>query len=457
MRFIALYIFLIASLRICSPEPEAQMSQYIADYATLSSEFSSAKEGDTIRLGAVNVNGKPPLILSASGVTVLGGNIRSTLCFEDQVSAAIINKGTGNKFIGITFQGPSDNQYDEMYSLRFSWCAIKNEGDSTLIDKCKFTNCQKWAVWMARCGNSVIKRSTFMGTVGQGYGYGIWCGSIETRQQVKIEGCTFNRNRVHIDGSGHLNDIIIDSCTFGKQTTFVPVQRHDRSTSRTFGGRNMYITRCIFMDSIEPVRPCIPADSGGLVLISGNSWRWTNCRDVVNAGSYFCSKPDSKVRFENNLMFGLPTDHVNEPEVGTFIMNIKSSYWKGLSPYSIIVNVNDSIVYRSNVSGKLSWKKLSLKIPNIKTFSITIQCDSNITDTTRSEIQVWLDDIGTQGLFSSFESTRLPVKWKQSVFGTWSTGVRSSESVSGSRCFMIRQPFRARPEKGWYVKITATR
>lgn len=437
---------MLLSLRFCGGGRLERIA-LPSDYASLKASVENAADYDTIRIsGVVDVTGQVPIVVTASHLTIKGGTIRSRSPFADQYSAALVNRGHSNTFAGVIFQGPGDNQYDEIYSSRFAWCGLKNEGDSLRVDRCRFVNCQKWGLWMWRTGNSAVVGCTFTGTVGQGYGYGIWCGSTETRETVTIKGCTFNRNRVHIDGSGHLNNIVIDSCTFGRQTTFVPVQRHDRSTARTFGGLNMTVTRCTFIDSLEPLRPCIPADSSGVVTISGNRWRWPMCVDAMNAGSYFCSRPDSKVRFTGNTSFGLLPEAVKTAASDTFSFAVKSSYWQGLSPYSIEARIDSTVVYRSNASGKTSWKIFKCPLPvTAKSVSFTVKCDSTVSDSTRTELQVWVDDMAG----SSFEGYRLESGWKQIINGTWSTGIRSAESYTGYHSFMIRQPYTAKITKGW--------
>lgn len=451
MRYLTLYLLVLIA---CNKPQQLRLST-ASSYDALYTALTNAREGDTIRItGVVDCSSRKPLELRSSHVTVIGGTLRSSTTFDAVTGALLVNYGTGNKFIGTSFQG-SDlwaNQYDEQWTWTHYFTGFLNYGDSALLKACKFVNCGRNGAWFYRLSGCEVDGCTFTGIMWQGTGYGIWAGSMDGGT-IKIHHCTFNRNRVHIDGSGHLTNIQIDSCTFGKQTTFVPVQRHDRSTSRGSGGGMWRLSGSTFMDSVEPCRPTVPVED--TAFITNNKWRWTNCTDAVNSGSYFCGKTSDKVVFARNTSFGLAPDSVTPPTSGVFTMQVKSSYWQGLSPYTITVHINDSLVYRSNVAGKLSWKKLTVPVKLVRSFSITVQCDSTLTDTTRSEMQVWLDDVGIRSSFTSFEGVKLPATWKQTVTGVWSTGIRSCDASSGSRCFMIRQPFRSRPEKGWSVKLTA--
>lgn len=458
MRSILLYIILL--LGCTRPKPLRLSSA--TTYDNLYTALTNARSGDTIRItGTVDCSGRKPLELRSNSVTVMGGVLRSNTTFDAVTGALLVNYGTSNKFIGTTFQGSDTwaNQYDEIWTASHYFTGFLNYGDSTLLKACKFVNCGRNGAWFYRLSGCEVDGCTFTGIMWQGTGYGLWAGSMDGGS-IRIHHCIFNRNRVHIDGSGHLTNIQIDSCTFGRQTTFVPVQRHDRSTSRGSGGGSWRLIGCTFLDSIEPCRPTVPVSD--TAFITGNTFNWRECGNNVPYGSYFCSKPSDRVVFAHNSYKSAPVQSVVLRDTSTITavqFALKSSYWQGLSPYTIRVMVDSQVVYRSNASGKLSWKKGWYPVSTTKgshTLSLSVTVDSTVTDTTRTELMVWVDDLRVTlskpsrrwTSDPSFESGVFFPNWNQVVTGVWSAGIRSCDSFTGSRCFQIRVPFRSRVNKG---------
>ena len=458
-----LLLFISLALLSCTHPAPLRLSS-ASTYDNLYTAITNAKEGDTIRIiGTVDCSNRKPLELRASHVTVLGGTLRSNTTYSEVTGALLVNYGQGTKIIGTTFQGSDSwqNQYDEIWTASHYFTGFLNYGDSCLIRACKFVNCGRNGAWFYKASGCEVDHCSFYGIMWQGTGYGVWAGSMDGGT-IRIHHSTFDKNRVHIDGGGHLFNVVIDSCIFGTQTTFVPVQRHDSSKRRTFGGLNWTLRGCTFLDSIEPVRPCIPYDSTATCLISGNTFNWKPCRDNIPFGSYFCDKPSTQVVFKDNVYKAPVVVRQSYPDTSTLTavqFAIKSSYWQGLSPYTIRVMVDSQVVYKSNASGKLSWKRgwypVKLTAGN-HNLSISITSDSTITDSTRTELMVWIDDFRLtrsvpSGRFTSdpsFETGVFYPNWNSVSVGTWSAGIRSCDSFTGSKCFQIRQPFRAGIKKG---------
>ena len=460
MRSILLYIIILFGCNRPSPLRLSSANSYDNLYTAL----TNAKAGDTIRIsGTVDCSNRKPLELRSSHVTLIGGTLRSSTTYPTVTGALLVNYGSNNRIIGTTFQG-SDlwaNQYDEIWTWAHYFTGFLNYGDSTLLKYCKFMSCGRNGAWFYNLRACEVDRSVFIGTVWQGTGYGLWAGSMDGGS-IRIHHSNFNRNRVHIDGSGHLTNIQIDSCTFGAQTTFVPVQRHDRSTSRGIGGGSWRLIGCTFLDSIEPCRPTVPVQD--TAFITGNVFNWKACKSNTPYGSYFCDKPSDRVVFEGNT-YKSPTPYTTPiPTLDTATIvgiqfALKSSYWQGLSPYTIRVMVDSQVVYKSNASGKLSWKRgwYPVKIiPGIHTLSLSVTVDSTVSDTSRTELMIWVDDLrvtmsnpsGRWTSDPSFESGVFYPNWNQIVSGVWSAGIRSCDSFTGVRCFQIRVPFRSKVTKG---------
>jgi len=453
-----LLLFILLSCNRPSPLRLSSANSYDNLYTAL----TNAKAGDTIRIvGTVDCSNRKPLELRASNISVIGGTLRSNTVFPTVTGALLVNYGTGNKIIGTTFQG-SDlwaNQYDEIWTWTHYFTGFLNYGDSTLLRSCKFVNCGRNGAWFYNLKACEVNGCTFTGIVWQGTGYGLWAGSMDGGS-IRIHHSTFNRNRVHIDGSGHLTNIQIDSCTFGAQTTFVPVQRHDRSTSRGTGGGRWSLTGCTFLDSIEPCRPTVPVQD--TAFVTGNVFNWKACTGNVPYGSYFCSKPSDRVIFARNIYKAAPFKPVAPKDTSAVVavqFALKSSYWQGLSPYTIRVMVDSMMVYKSNASGKLSWKRGWYPVTLLKgvhTLSLSVTVDSTVNDTTRTELMIWVDDLrvtlskpsGRWTSDPSFESGVFYPNWNQIVRGVWSAGIRSCDSFTGVRCFQVRVPFRSRVTKG---------
>lgn len=456
-------LFLYISLFLFSCTRPQPLSMSIASgYDNLYTALTNAKSGDTIRIsGTVDCSNRKPLELKASHVAIVGGTLRSSTTYPTVTGALLVNYGSNNCIIGTTFQGSDtwQNQYDEIWTASHYFTGFLNYGDSALLKGCKFINCGRNGAWFYRISGCEVDGCYFYGMMWQGTGYGVWAGSMDGGT-MRIHNSTFNKNRVHIDGSGHLTNIQIDSCTFGTQTTFVPVQRHDRSTSRGIGGGSWRLTGCLFLDSIEPCRPTVPVTD--TAFITGNTFNWKPCSGNTPYGSYFCSKPSDRVVFSQNGYKAAVVQSVVLADTSTTTavqFALKSSYWQGLSPYTIRVMVDSQVVYKSNTYGKLSWKRGWYPVrlsPGIHTLSLTVTCDSSSTDTTRTELMVWVDDFrltGTKpaGRFTSdpsFETSVFYPNWNSTSTGVWSAGIRSCDSFTGSKCFQIRQPFRSRITKG---------
>ena len=121
--------------------------------------------------------------------------------------------------------------------------------------------------------------------------------------------------------------------------------------------------------------------------------------------------------------------------------------------------VDSQVVYKSNASGKLSWKRGWYPVnilPGIHMLSLSVTVDSTVSDTTRTELMIWVDDLrvtiskpsGRWTSDPSFESGVFYPNWNQVVRGVWSAGIRSCDSFTGTRCFQIRVPFRSRVVRG---------
>lgn len=458
----SLCIYIVLLLASCT-RPQPLSMSVASGYDNLYTALTNAREGDTIRIsGTVDCSNRKPLELRSSHVTLMGGTLRSSTTYPTVTGALLVNYGWGTKIIGTTFQGSDSwqNQYDEIWTASHYFTGFLNYGDSCLLRACKFVNCGRNGAWFYRSSGCEVDHCSFYGIMWQGTGYGVWAGSMDGGT-IRIHHSTFDKNRVHIDGGGHLFSIAIDSCTFGTQTTFVPVQRHDSSKRRTFGGLNWTLRGCTFLDSIEPVRPCIPADSAAMCLISGNTFNWKPCSGNIPFGSYFCDKPSTQVVFKDNV-YKAPVVRTVYPDTSTIAavqFALKSSYWQGLSPYIIRVVVDSQVVYKSNASGKLTWKRGYYPVrlsSGTHTLSLSVTCDSTTNDTTRTELMVWIDDFrltrsAPAGRFTSgpsFETSVFYPNWNSVSIGTWSAGIRSCDSFTGSKCFQIRQPFRAVIKKG---------
>jgi len=458
MRYLTLYLLVLLA---CN-KPQPLRLSTASGYDNLYTALTNARSGDTIRItGTVDCSGRKPLEIRVSNISVIGGTLRSNTVFPTVTGALLVNYGSNNRFIGTTFQGSDTwaNQYDEIWTWTHYFTGFLNYGDSTLLKACKFVNCGRNGAWFYRLSGCEVDGCTFTGIMWQGTGYGVWAGSMDGGS-IRIHHCIFNRNRVHIDGSGHLTNIQIDSCTFGRQTTFVPVQRHDRSTSRGSGGGSWRLIGSTFLDSIEPCRPTVPVSD--TAVIAGNVFNWKSCSTTNTPfGSYFCSKPSERVIFRNNLYKSTASPAVVLQDTSTITavqFALKTSYWQGLSPYTIRVMVDSQVVYRSNASGKLSWKRgwYPITAKGSHTLSLSVTVDSTVADTTRTELMVWVDDFrvtlskpsGRWTSDPSFETGVFYPNWNQVVQGVWSAGIRSCDSFTGSRCFQIRVPFRSKVTKG---------
>jgi hypothetical protein len=192
-------------------------------------------------------------------------------------------------------------------------------------------------------------------------------------------------------------------------------------------------------------------------------FNWKSCSTTNTPfGSYFCSKPSERVIFRNNLYKSTASPAVVLQDTSTLTavqFALKTSYWQGLSPYTIRIMVDSQVVYRSNASGKLSWKRGWYQVSLLKgshTLSLSVTVDSTVADTTRTELMVWVDDFrvtlskpsGRWTSDPSFESGVFYPNWNQVVQGVWSAGIRSCDSFTGSKCFQIRVPFRSKVTKG---------
>ena len=287
-------------LGCAAPSTQRIGSATATTYPQLDSLLRAGVSTITLR-GTIDASGRPPLSVTQDGVTIKGGRIVSGSFYSggESMNAALIVTASDVTISGVTFVGPTDNPYTQRFTKDSSWCAIRSDGYRLRVVGCQFYNAHKWALWLRRCGGSLVDSCTFIGARGAGYGYGIWAGSISDTTTATISRCIFDRCRVFIDGGGHVCSFRVVGCSFGTGAGYVSLQRHDRSTSRYFGGDSLTVMGCDFHSAEDVIRHPYPATPKGVTAITANRFAGQGCEEVP-ARSIWCGNDTGRVVYAGN-------------------------------------------------------------------------------------------------------------------------------------------------------------